>query len=269
MEGCVIFVFSGTGNTAFVAEKLGESLQGQGVSTRVINIDQAGEMPDLSQVKYLGLGYPVYAWSLPSNVLEFARRLPAAGEGQKGFVFATYGGSPLHAVPEGAAILKEKGYRLLRSRGFKFPDNYTTSVISCFDRTTPEERERRFAAAAPAIAEYAGEILADRTEVDAGGGIFGRFVSAFVGNGFRKHGAPGEGKKFSVSDACTSCRLCARTCPVENIRMAEGKPAFQDHCIVCCRCFNVCPVKAIGHPGAPSKEYRYTAPGYKPPILRD
>jgi ferredoxin len=43
---------------------------------------------------------------------------------------------------------------------------------------------------------------------------------------------------------CTKCGLCAKLCPVGNIKMNEY-PVYGKECVVCLRCFGNCPVKAI------------------------
>jgi len=266
---CVIFVFSGTGNTAFVADRIGERFKEKDIETNIYNIDEMNNIPDISDCEYIGLGYPVHAFGAPMNVLAFAGDLPESTGDQKGFVFATYGGSGLYAVREGVNILEKKKFRMLRSRGFKMPDNVTVSRISKLQKLTPEKKEKQFNDAAEAVPGYVDEILEGRTDIEHYGWIFGWIFSLFLRFFFRKFGAADIGKKFRINDNCTSCKLCARSCPVQNIKMVDGKPQFLDHCIACCRCYNLCPAKAIDHPGAPDKDFRYKADGYKPPIVND
>lgn len=267
MDGCVVFVFSGTGNTAFVADRIKENLEKKDVQTTIHNIDELKEIPDISAYEYIGLGYPVYAWAMPPNVEEFAQKIPAAKEGQKGFVFTTYGGNGLYAVQQGVDILKSKKYRICRSRGFLMPDNITVSFISSLARVSPDGELKMFDKAAEAIPGMVNEIISGDGRVEGHGWIPGWAFSRLLGFLFKKWGAAGEGKKYYLNDACTSCGLCAKTCPVQNIEMVDGKPRWLDHCVLCCRCYNLCPVKAIDHPGSPDRDHRYKAPGYKPPII--
>ena len=50
---------------------------------------------------------------------------------------------------------------------------------------------------------------------------------------------------FHLNGRCTGCGLCARTCPVGNIEMQNGRPAWLHRCENCLACYNWCPVHAI------------------------
>jgi len=59
---------------------------------------------------------------------------------------------------------------------------------------------------------------------------------------------------FRVSDACDGCGTCARVCPVQNIALADGKPAWLHRCENCLACYNLCPRRAI-HGGIVKQDY--------------
>ena len=50
---------------------------------------------------------------------------------------------------------------------------------------------------------------------------------------------------MKVNKDCSSCGLCARNCPMNNIRMVDGHPVFMKNCILCVRCSFSCPENAI------------------------
>ena len=51
-------------------------------------------------------------------------------------------------------------------------------------------------------------------------------------------------KPFRATDACVSCGLCEKRCPVHNIKV-EGKPQWGTDCTMCLACFHACPQHAI------------------------
>ena len=50
---------------------------------------------------------------------------------------------------------------------------------------------------------------------------------------------------FETNDSCTGCGICAKLCPVGNIKIAGGKPEWLNRCENCFACYVWCPQKAI------------------------
>lgn len=46
-------------------------------------------------------------------------------------------------------------------------------------------------------------------------------------------------------EKCTGCEACVSACPVEAIKMVDGKAKVGDECIDCGACVGECPVEAI------------------------
>lgn len=69
-------------------------------------------------------------------------------------------------------------------------------------------------------------------------------------------------KAFQVEDACISCGLCERNCPVSAIRLVDGRPVWSDACIHCMACLHGCPAKAIQYGKGTRKKGRYRLEDY-------
>jgi len=52
-------------------------------------------------------------------------------------------------------------------------------------------------------------------------------------------------KKFYATDDCISCGKCATVCPLNNIRIEDGKPVWEKNCTHCMACICRCPKEAI------------------------
>lgn len=50
---------------------------------------------------------------------------------------------------------------------------------------------------------------------------------------------------YSVSDRCTGCGTCLDVCPVEAIRIEDGRAKITIECMDCGACLSVCPEGAI------------------------
>ena len=70
----MIFYFSGTGNSRWVAKQLARLLDDQTCDTTALT-----EMPDIKKEKQIGFVFPVYAWGAPEPMEAFAMKLPKIG----------------------------------------------------------------------------------------------------------------------------------------------------------------------------------------------
>ncbi len=52
-------------------------------------------------------------------------------------------------------------------------------------------------------------------------------------------------RAFHTDARCNGCAICARICPVDNIRMLDGRPAWQHRCEQCFACLQWRPQEAI------------------------
>ena len=50
---------------------------------------------------------------------------------------------------------------------------------------------------------------------------------------------------FTASDSCVGCGLCAKMCPLNNIKITDGKPSWGTTCTHCMACLGNCPKEAI------------------------
>lgn len=56
-------------------------------------------------------------------------------------------------------------------------------------------------------------------------------------------------RSISVDEKCNSCGICVRVCPVSNVQLKEKYPVWLNHCEMCFACHEWCPQKAIHHWG--------------------
>jgi ferredoxin len=73
---------------------------------------------------------------------------------------------------------------------------------------------------------------------------------------------PLSDRSFEVDENCNGCGVCARVCPVANIDIIDGRPAWRHRCETCYACFQWCPKGAI-HGDAVEYEERCHHPGVK------
>jgi ferredoxin len=77
--------------------------------------------------------------------------------------------------------------------------------------------------------------------------VFGLLLAP-LSLGYMLFGRPMLGKLFLADERCTSCGICAKSCPFGAIRMLgriAKRPYWTWHCESCMRCMNVCPENAV------------------------
>lgn len=69
------------------------------------------------------------------------------------------------------------------------------------------------------------------------------------------------GKRINVDlNKCVNCGLCAKLCPVNNIKINNKTPIFGNDCELCTRCLNFCPSNAIKISNKSFKQYKAVNP---------
>lgn len=252
----MIFYFSGTGNSAYVAEKIAKYNH-----DRVISIPEEMKQAkvsyeyNLQENEAIGFVYPVYSWAPPQMVLDFIRKLSFPNyRNNYLFSIATCGaniGNTMGILQQG---LREKKLTLHSGFSLVMPNNYI--IIGDVDSPQVAEKKlRQVEVRLPAIQQIIAERQRDIFQLEKG--ILPFFLTGLINYLFNKHGI--DASKFYATDACTSCGLCARVCLTGNISV-KTKPAWGSKCTQCLACIHSCPIKAIQFGKGTSKKGRYQHP---------
>lgn len=245
----MIFYFSGTGNSRWVACELARLLGDRALD--ITGPGAAGAAADLAGEGRVGLVFPIYAWGVPEPMDAFVGRL-VVPEGAFSFGVCTYGSEAGRAMRGLAGRV-----RLDSAYGITMPNNY---VIGS-ELEPPETVRAKLAAAGAETARIAGEVARREAveRVNEGGAALLKSVAANWGfNRFARATRP-----FAATDACVGCGRCARECPSGAIGMADGRPSWREgSCYMCLRCINECPEAAIQYGEATRGRTRYSIGRY-------
>jgi len=248
-----IFYFTGTGNSLKVARDLAKELGDAAIVSipKVINKEI-----DLSAER-IGIVYPVYMFGMPLIVSRFIKQLKA-DKNKYIFAVATYGGKAANTLGQNARELKAEGLEL--SAGFlvRMPGNYTP----LYGALPMDKQEKIFSISGQKIKDIATFIKnkrSGRIEKDA---LLVRWLFSVIYK-FASPKIPFLDKDFWVDEKCNSCGTCVKACPVNNIKLVEGKPVWLRHCEQCFACLHWCPTEAIQYGKKTSDRKRYRNPEVK------
>lgn len=253
--------FTGTGNSKRIADLCAEELSAAGYRADIAAIPGA----PAEGACLICFCFPVYSLDLPRIAKRYLESLPPVEGGVRALLLVT-GGDPDDfgwSLEEGRRILEPRGYDLAYSSLIHMPNNWGP-FMKVPDRSEAASilEAGEAAARAAARAFIAGERYARPISL----GKFGPLGSRFMRAGF-KLGVKRLWKLFRAGEACTSCGLCARSCPTGSIAMEGGRPRWSASCEQCMRCFNLCPARAImqlERIGHGSKRERWMEPHFKP-----
>lgn len=228
----MIYYFSGTGNSRFVALKLASAL-----GDRAVDIAQVlrNGLPADASGDMTGFVFPVFYSGLPEMVKRFAS-MPEVRKSLGTYIYCiiTVGAD---AAAADKMLAKALDRRVDYSNSVIMPDNY----VLLYDPCVKERAIKKLNRADKRIEEFAADIAKHKTRLSSG--IKPALLTAVMYpfyNPFRIT------KKFYADGSCTGCGLCARVCPDGAIEMKDGKPVWvKKKCQHCTACINRCPAKAL------------------------
>ncbi len=233
----MIFYFSGTGNSLYVAQQIADILGEQIYSMAAYKPDaQIG-----GKDERIGFVFPSYYGNLPRIVRHVIGKLDIHPDSYL-FGVVTKGGAGSGSITMLERALAEKNLQLQYGTSIPMPANYIVNYNPMlFGRT---------AKAGKIIQKIASEIQSAKTLVKKG-----RFISSHLYENIEE-----LDKAFFAEDQCVGCGLCESICPVGNIRMADGRPQWLHQCEHCMACIHRCPQEAIQYGAKTKKRRRYYNP---------
>ncbi len=245
----MIYYFSGTGNSSFVAETLGRILEEEVVKLPTYITKISGE-----RVVFV---CPVYAWGVPPVVLSFIATQSEewVREASNKEIWAVFVcGDEVGMAPEMlSTTLKKRALMLKGVYSAIAPNNYV--LLPGFDVDDKGVEAQKLRDLPRRIEEIASKIRSGRGEIDVVRGSFPRFKTKLVYPLFCKWGI--FPSKWEAGEECIGCGKCSSVCATGNIRLVGGKPVWGRDCTSCLACYHVCPNHAVRYGKITSRKGQY------------
>lgn len=257
----MVFYFSGTGNSLYVATRLAEA-----TGESLMSIEKCMENGEfafrLQPGERLGFVTPVYFWGLPVIVVSFVNNLRVeAPHHPFTYHVLTYGTTTGQAHHQMAALLKRRGFHLDARYNVRMVDTWTP-LFNLSNRERCLKTTRR------------AEPRVDKAVERASGRVAGNFdraaFPAFLARVYyHTYNRQRRTRHFHlVADRCIGCGLCARCCPAHAITMSNKRPQWMaPQCILCLRCLHQCPAFAIQYGSHTEGHGQFVNPHTKPGTL--
>ncbi|MBN1499785.1 MAG: EFR1 family ferrodoxin [Spirochaetes bacterium] len=247
-----VYFFSGTGNAKACAGWICETAEKSGLAAEMIDISKVsadGITPPGSGT-LTGFCGPTHGFNFPFIMRKFIRKFPSV-KGNDVFILNTRGGvkfykfilpglsGSLHYLSSLVLILK--GYRIAGLYPVDMPANWTslhpamkeTAINFIYSRQ--KMKVGKFAAhiiSGSRVYRALFDLIQDMPAIPVSIAycLVGRFILS---------------KTYYASHECNKCLRCQKECPVDAIRIVNGRMFWTLQCESCMHCMNVCPQKAI------------------------
>ena len=256
----LVFFFSATGNSLYVARQLG----GDKAELRSISQEIHNENP-VYEAEEIGFVCPVYCFILPAIVQDFIAR--STFKADYFFTVGTYGAHSTIFPEFVDKFDKEHGVQMNYISTIQMVDTYLPYFDAEKEKADPKNQRvpERIAAVLASINSRENYIQAVTQE------------DRMICEGYYRHSGRDRQRPtvtrsekivFST-DACVGCGVCTSVCPHGSWKVVAEKGVPEGDCENCLACVHNCPQKAISiiptppEPEEPNRNARYRNPNVK------
>jgi len=245
----VMFYFSGTGNSKYVAE-----LFSQNMKIPCHSIEEGIDFAELiSAGDVVGFCYPIYMSCVPRIMREFVAQHITALKGKKIIIFCTQLWHSGDGTRRFAALFPKNYIDVIYTEHFFMPNNMNDIPLlpvaseKSMKKTLAREKRRM-----DTVCNNIKNGKVKRRGFSFVSHLLGIPQAIFLSAVERR-----ANRVVRIDGDCTQCGLCVDICPMKNFSIVDGEVKHNGNCTMCYRCNNKCPHKAISLliPGKVKKQY--------------
>lgn len=263
MKKSIIFYYSGTGNTWYVANKMKHILTDNTGKCEILSIEDVSRVTvqtKINNADIIGFGYPIYSSDIPSPMKKFLSKVRIPKE-KEIFVYCTqyiFSGDGAKVATE---FLKVNPKQIKWSAHFNMPNNLCCVNIHKYTND-PKEINKILNKTNKKIKEFCINISKDKENLEDFKPI-NKILGTIPRVMYRKFSKNFKNKLSIDYSRCSCCGICASICPTCNISYKNSSYVIKPNCNFCMRCYNFCPNNAILYNKKP-RPTKYGVP-YKGP----
>ncbi len=218
-----IYYFSATGNSLTTAQKLAERLGDCAVVSAASVMNESKVIDDSDAV---GLVFPVYYGNMAYPMRAAVEKLVLKPETYV-FSVATYRGHAGKAAQRLDQLLRTRGQKLSLSLGIPMPGNSFINLPEVDQDYLNKQNAAVDALVSPIQSREAQDYSTDE-------------ILPITPVGY-----PNNFRGITADETCIGCGACVQVCPMNNIKIVDGKARIGDDCSTCLACFHWCPTESI------------------------
>ena len=253
----MIFYFSATGNSYYVAYRLSQALNEPMISI-VECMKQEHFSFSMWKNETCGIVTPTYYMGLPTIVEDFLEQVKLHVEKETYcFLVATYGGNCGLVDYAVNTLLKKQGLLLQGAYSVKMPDVW----VPKYDVSDQDAMYAINLAAETRIIHIVRKVREKSQEYDMIN--HGSLLTYHVYyTNYRKNNTTNH--LYVDELACKGCGLCEEKCPVNAMKVINGKAHYvKSSCVMCLGCLHRCPKHAISYDHISKEHGQYINPFVK------
>lgn len=233
----VMFYFSGTGNSKYIAESFCRIMDAECRS-----IEEAADADTLMEANdTVAFCYPIYGSCVPRLMREFVTAHAQRLRDKRLVIFCTqllFSGDGARALTD---LMPGSAARVIYAEHFKMPNNVCNFWMLSVKNGAQNARKLR--AAEERMRKACNNI---RSDVVKKRGF--HWLSKLLGmsqNLFWPKMEEACRSSVRVDSDCIRCGICVQRCPAKNLSLGENGIEQHGDCFTCYRCVNICPKQAI------------------------
>lgn len=248
----MIFCFSGTGNSLWVAQRLADSL-----GDKIYSIADRSSAPIKSAAERVIWVFPIYSWGLPPVVKQFIKSLCVDFQNQPHhYMVCTCGDDIGVAHKQWRKMITKRGWIAHSAFSVQMPNTYT--LMKGFDVDSKEIIQQKLDAAPERVNYIVQQIRLNSCTDNVTTGSWAWIKTHIIYPYFMKFCT--SPKPFLATENCISCNKCVKECPLLNITIHNNRPKWGNNCTLCLRCYHTCPQHAIAYGKATKGKGQYLHP---------